>query len=58
MLKNITKRITQSLTNLNYIKDMKVKIDELNYVVFNPQIGGRIIELKLQGKQIIKGEHK
>ena len=58
MLSNITKRITQSLANLNYIKDMKVKIDELNYVVFNPLIGGRIIELKLQGKQIIKGEHK
>lgn len=36
---------------------MKVKVDESNYVIFNPQIGGRVIELKLAGKQIIKGKY-
>lgn len=58
MLANICKRVAGSFSSYNYFSDMKVKIDEQNYVIFNPQIGGRIIELRLAGKQIIKGQYK
>lgn len=52
------RRLFQHLGGRSYnYSDMKVKVDEQNYVVFNPQIGGRIIELRLAGKQIIKGQY-
>ena len=34
---------------------MKVKIDEGNYIILRPELGGRILELKLGGKEIIRG---
>ena len=35
---------------------MKLKIDEQNYLVIDPAKGARVVELKLEGRQIIKGE--
>ena len=57
MLKKITQKLTRTCKLFYNFSDMKVKVDDQNYLVFNPQIGGRIIELHLAGKLIINGQH-
>jgi hypothetical protein len=57
MLRKVAKTLVNSHTLKFYFSDMKVGVDEQNYVVFDPKIGARIIELRLAGRVIIKGEY-
>lgn len=57
MLTKMTKNFINGQTLKYYFSDMKVRVDDQNYVVFDPKIGARIIELRLAGKTIIKGEY-
>jgi hypothetical protein len=57
MITRLTNNAVRYYRQYFYFSDMKVKVDEHNYLVFDPQIGARIIELKLSGRLIIKGQH-
>lgn len=56
MLTKLTKRFVNSHGLKYYFSDMKVRVDDHNYAVFDPKIGARIVELRLEGKTIITGE--
>lgn len=58
MIRQVCSRVTSSAFTCFYnFTDMKVQLDQQNFLVFDPQIGGRVVELRLAGKQIIKGQH-
>ena len=38
------------------VYNMKIAIDQYNYVKIAPEVGGRIVELMLLGRTVIKGE--
>lgn len=44
------------LLNAMIVYNMKIAIDQYNYVKIAPEVGGRIVELVLLGRTVIKGE--
>ena len=56
MIKRAYLALLQSSTRYYKFSDMKIKVNEENYLVLDPKIGARVLELKLAGKKIIKGE--
>ena len=56
MIRNTLSRLMHRSNHYYNFSSMKLKIDEQNYLVIDPAKGARVVELRLEGRQIIKGE--